>query len=81
MAKIERWGNSQGLRLPKSVLRQANMTVGDAVQIRATQGHISVRPAAAVRGKYRLEDLLLRIPKGYKPREVEWGRPVGREVW
>lgn len=81
LAKIQKWGNSQGLRFPKSILRQAKLAVGDEVEVTVKKGQIVVREAERVRGKYRLEDLVARIPKGYTPREVDWGRPVGREVW
>ena len=35
----------------------------------------------AVRGRHSLHDLVSRIPDDYEPEEVDWGRPVGREVW
>lgn len=81
LTKIQKWGNSQGLRFPKSILRQAKLAVGDEVEVAVKRGQIVVREAGRVRGKYRIEDLVARIPKGYKPREEEWGRPVGREAW
>jgi hypothetical protein len=28
-----------------------------------------------------LSELVRRIPKDYKPGELDWGHPVGREVW
>jgi hypothetical protein len=31
--------------------------------------------------KYRLKDLLSKLPAKYKPGEIEWGKLVGREVW
>ena len=71
LTKIQNWGNGQGLRFPKSILRQANMEVGDEVEVTVKKGQIVVRPTAAVRGKYRLADLVAPIPKGYRPQEEE----------
>jgi antitoxin component of MazEF toxin-antitoxin module len=34
-----------------------------------------------VRGGHDLRELVRRIPKDYKSEEVDWGYPVGREVW
>jgi antitoxin MazE len=34
-----------------------------------------------VRDRYRLEDLVARMPEDYEPREEDWGAPVGREAW
>lgn len=38
-------------------------------------------PAQSIRGSHRLEDLVVEIPGNYRTGEVEWGRPVGSEVW
>ena len=32
-------------------------------------------------GKHRLQELVKRIPKGYQGEEMDWGGPVGNEVW
>lgn len=81
LAKIQKWGNSQGLRLTKSVLEDAQIGVGDEVDISVKDGSIIVSPAKKIRGRYNLKDLVERIPEGYKPAEVDWGEPMGKEVW
>ena len=78
-AKIQKWGNSQGLRLSRSLLADARMSVGDEVDIRVEDGMMIVMPAKKVRGRYRLEDLVARIPEDYHAGEVDWGEPAGRE--
>jgi antitoxin MazE len=78
-AKIQKWGNSQGLRLSRSLLADARMGVGDEVDIRVEDGMMIVMPAKKVRGRYRLEDLVARIPEDYHAGEVDWGEPAGRE--
>ena len=40
-----------------------------------------VTPAKRVRGKHRLEDLVAQIPEDYQTGEVDWGEPIGKEVW
>ena len=79
-AKIQKWGNSQGLRLPKSILEEASISIGDDVEIIAREGQIMVRPARA-RRRYRLEDLVARMPADYQVEEEPFGKPVGREEW
>ena len=81
VTKVQKWGNSQGLRLSKQVLEDARISVGDKVDVVVHDGVIVVRPAASVRGKYSLRELVSRMPKGYRPQEVDLGRPVGKEVW
>jgi antitoxin MazE len=81
LAKIQKWGNSQGLRLTKNLLADAQLGVGDEVDIRVKEGIMIVTPAKNIRGKYSLKDLVARIPENYQTGEVDWGEPVGKEVW
>jgi antitoxin MazE len=80
VTKVQKWGNSQGLRLPKQILEEARISIGDSVNVSTRDGMIVVAPVRRVRGKQRLQELVSRIPKNYKTREVDWGKPVGRET-
>jgi antitoxin MazE len=81
LVKIQKWGNSQGLRLNKNLLSDAKLGVGDEVDISVKDGVMIVTPAKTVRGKHNLKDLVSRIPKNYQTGELDWGEPVGKEVW
>jgi len=80
VTKIQKWGNSQGLRLPKQVLEDARIAVGDDVDVTAHDGMIVIAPARRVRGKQSLKELVSRIPENYEPEEMNWGEPVGKEI-
>lgn len=79
VAKVQKWGNSQGLRLPKHVLDSADISLGDEVEIIVGEEEILVRKLK--RPKASLEELVARIPKDYKPEEFDLGRPMGKEEW
>ncbi len=81
VTKIQKWGNSQGLRLARQVLEDAHISVGDEVDVTTRDGVIVIAPAKRIRGKHSLRELVSRIPKNFEPKEVDWGKPVGREVW
>jgi antitoxin MazE len=81
VTKVQAWGNSQGLRLSKQVLEDAHVAVGDEVDVAVREGVIVVAPLRRTRGKLSLRGLVARIPKNYRAAEVDWGLPVGREVW
>jgi len=80
LAKIQKWGNSQGIRLAKNLLADAQLGVGDEVDISVKDGIMIVTPAKRIRGRYNLKDLVARIPENYQAGEVDWGEPVGKEV-
>ena len=77
VGKVQKVGNGQGLRLSKQVLDLADIAVGDDVEIIVDRHQIIVRKAPGF--KYDLGELVARIPKRYRAREVSFGPPVGRE--
>ena len=76
--QVSKWGNSLGLRLPKSIAREAQLDAGDTVDVSVDNGVIVVRPS---RPRYSLEDLVSRITARNRHDESDWGRPLGHEVW
>jgi antitoxin MazE len=81
VTKVQKWGNSQGLRLAKQLLEDAHISIGDNVDVTIRDGTIIIAPIKCVRGKRSLQELVSRIPKDYEAGEVDWGNPIGREVW
>jgi len=81
ITKVQKWGNSQGLRFPKEILKKVHISIGDEVDISVKQGKIVIGSATQIREKYKLEDLIAKMPPEYKPQEEDWGKPTGREVW
>ncbi len=81
LARIQKWGNSQGLRLTKNLLADARLCVDDKVDIRVKDGMMIVKPARKERGRCSLKDLVARIPEDYQTGEVDWGEPTGGEIW
>lgn len=81
LTKVQKWGNSQGVRVPLRLLEEVEIAVGDEVDVTVQDGKIVVAPSHRIRGRYRLEELLKRMPEDYEPSEEDWGAPAGREVW
>jgi antitoxin MazE len=77
LAKVQRWGNSQGLRLSKQLLEQANIAVGEDVEIVAKEGQIILKKTR----KFDLAEMVSRMPRDYQVQEESFGKPVGKEVW
>ena len=85
-ATIQKWGNSQGLRIPKVLLEALDLRENDRVELTQTDGGIQIKKAAA--GHRTLEE---RLSAFYgKPveeisrlddQELDWGKPEGGEIW
>jgi antitoxin MazE len=78
VTQISKWGNSLGLRLPKSVAREAEVGEGDTVAVSVRNGTIVIRPS---RPTYSLERPVAKITPRNRHDEVDWRAPVGRETW
>ena len=63
VTKVQKWGNSQGLRLPKKLLEDAHISLGDDVDVTTQDGVIIIAPVKRLRGERSLQDLVSRIPE------------------
>jgi antitoxin MazE len=79
VTKIKKWGNSLGLRIPKSVAKEAGVEDGSDVDISLEEDRIVIRTLN--RTKYKLSDLLSRVRDENLHEEVSTGDAVGREAW
>lgn len=77
--KVQRWGNSLGLRIPRAFAEEAGVEAGAEVDLSIRDGDLVVKPARRV--KYRLGELLRKITARNLHGEVDTGGPVGREAW
>jgi antitoxin MazE len=81
ITKVQKWGNSQGVRLSREILSNVEIQVGDSVNLSVREGTLIVTPLRRVRGSHDLRELVGQIPKDYKAEEFDWGKPQGREIW
>jgi len=83
---LQRWGNSQGVRLPKSIVESLGIAVGASVIVKISNDNsqITITPTAAsrpIRGRYLIEDLIAGSSAKAFGGEDNWGKMVGKEVW
>jgi antitoxin MazE len=78
-AKIQKWGNSLAVRIPKAFVKEAHVEYGTPVNLSVDDGRIIIDPRT--QPEYRLEDLLKGVTKRNLHAEVDTGSPVGREAW
>ena len=71
-----KWGNSVGIRIPASMANSIEISDGTPVDIELDGEKIII-----TRKKYDLNELLAQIPDDYEPEEIDWGEPVGEEIW
>lgn len=77
-ATIQKWGNSQGIRIPKHILDAAALKTDEQVSIDVSNGMIIIKKAAE---KKTIRDLFEGFDGEYSEKEVDFGEPRGEEVW
>ena len=76
---IAKWGNSIGVRIPRSVAEQAKLHEGDQVSVQIEGPGIIVIRAA--KKEVTLDNLVSQITPKNRHGETDWGGPQGHEVW
>jgi antitoxin MazE len=79
---VQRWGNSQAVRIPKTILESLFMKENDKVVITADNDSIIIRKATRKRRANKSLDERFSEYKGnHICTEYDWGDPAGNEVW
>jgi len=78
-SQIGQWGNSLAVRIPKYVVEALNLKPNDALNCTVEDGRLILEPIQAL-PELSLEELLAGMVELPEP-EVDWGRPMGNEVW
>jgi antitoxin MazE len=77
--RIQKWGNSLGLRIPRSFAAEARVSEGATVELSVKDGQLLIRPLRVP--KYSLKVLLRRVSRRNLHGEVSTGGAVGGEAW
>ena len=79
---IRNIGNSFGLILPKNVLEKYSLTNQDVVEITLTEEGILVKPIVQHKKRRSIQELFANYSGGFiEENEIDFGTPVGDEVW
>ena len=74
---LKAWGNSQGLLLPKKILKELQWDSSDTLELEVIDQEIRIRkPFRHKTFEERLEDYNGKISVC----EFDWGEPVGKEL-
>jgi antitoxin MazE len=76
---VRKWGNSLGLRIPKSFAEEASIREGTPVDLSISDGELIIRPLRE--STYSLQDLVSRVTKANLHDEASFGEPEGQEAW
>lgn len=76
-ARVAKWGNSLGLRIPKSLSQELGIEEDGQVEMEVLQGKLIIEPIRAK--EYSLDEMLTRMTPENCHGESDWGDAVGVE--
>jgi antitoxin MazE len=79
-AKVQKWGNSLALRLPKALADEAEVQFDSPVEI-SVRDHVIVIKSLRRTTSYTLDGLLSGITEENRHGEVATSAPIGQEIW
>ena len=77
-AKVQRWGNSLAIRIPKAYAADLRVDAGSVVDLDVVEARLVVTPEAEGPS---LDALLARVTPENVHVETDVGPAVGREAW
>ncbi|QHZ54027.1 AbrB/MazE/SpoVT family DNA-binding domain-containing protein [Paenibacillus larvae] len=75
---VSKWGNSLALRIPRHFAESLNLHEGTEVELKLSEDCLSVKPK---KKRYTLEELCASIKDGNQHDLIDFGKPVGEEIW
>jgi antitoxin MazE len=78
-ARIQKWGNSLALRIPKAFATEVGLRSDSSVEISLVEGQIIIAPKRD--SELTLDQLLEQITDDNLHDEIDFGHAVGREAW
>jgi antitoxin MazE len=75
---VKRWGNSLAVRLPKDLAQTLEINEGSRLTLEVVEDGLLIKRS---RKKRDLDALLEGVTRECIHGEVDWGEPVGKEVW
>ncbi len=75
--RVQKWGNSLALRIPKSFAEEAGLRPNATVELSLVDGALVVQPIAPL----TLDELLRGVTDENLPGEWDTGPATGKEVW
>lgn len=76
--KVQKWGNSLGVRIPKVFAKEAKIDYGNFVEIKLEDDKIIIN---SPKPSYDLDTLLEKVTDKNIHKEIDMGKSVGKEAW
>lgn len=78
-ARLQKWGNSAGIRIPSNILKSLDIKINDILNIEQDDEKIVI--SIPKKQKISLEERFKRYNGDNLAKEFSWDEPRGKEIW
>lgn len=77
--RLQKWGNSMGIRIPSSLLKSLDLNLNDKIDIKEEDNKIII--SKSKKQNISLKERFDKYNGENLSKEFEWDEPVGNEIW
>lgn len=74
---VKKWGNSLAVRIPAQLSASLGLKENDSIELRQEDGGVFIKKVE----EESLDDLIDQIKPDNLHDPIDWGPPVGKEIW
>ena len=78
-ARLQKWGNSDGIRIPSTLLKALNLKTNDILELTQVEDKIII--SVPKKKKVSLKERFENYNGENLAKSFEWDEPVGKEIW
>ena len=78
-ARLQKWGNSVGIRIPHSILKELNLKINDLIKIEKVEDKVII--TKQVNPKISLAERFAEYKGDNLAKDFVWDEAKGREIW
>ena len=80
--RVNRWGNSLGIRFPNEFVDTAQLKEKSLVEITSDGDRLIITKVKEKEPRKTIQELFAEYPADFiEDEEIDWGAPVGGEAW
>ena len=77
--RIQKWGNSDGIRIPRNIIKSLNIKTNDILNIEEVNKKIII--SIPEKKKVSLEEKFKEYKGKNLSKDFSWDESVGKEIW
>ena len=78
-ARLQKWGNSIGIRIPHSILKELNLRINDLINIEKVEDRVVITKQK--QSKISLRERFAEYKGDNLSKDFSWDESRGKEIW